>query len=113
MKILDYSTNNITEEKSDATLNQEAGKAIEIEENNNIEAEENREDDENIEDHTLDVKAKSNMIEDFEITVFKEEVGCIHEIVMPKGHKRGGISSLASLSSDLFSKTYWKTCKRV
>ena len=50
--------------------------------------EDEEEKEDNGEDQTLDVKAKSYMIEDFEINVFKEEVGCIHEIVTPKGFKR-------------------------
>jgi len=59
---------------------------------NNMQIEENLDVDHDInEDQTLDIKAKSFAVEDFEITVHKEEVGCIHEIVMPKGYKRGGI----------------------
>ena len=50
--------------------------------------EEEEEKEDNMEDQALDVKARSFMIEDFEVNIFKEEVGCIHEIVMPKGYKR-------------------------
>ena len=55
-----------------------------------IQQEEHKEGDEddNHEDDMLDIKAKSFMVEDFEIAVFKEEAGCIHEIVTPKGYKR-------------------------
>jgi len=42
----------------------------------------------NQDDQALDVKAKSFIVEDFEMTIFKEDVGCSHEIVMPKGHTR-------------------------
>lgn len=59
------------------------------EEVNNHENMMEEDEDDNHEDQALDIKAKSHMVEDFEITVFKEEVGCIHEIVMPKGCKRG------------------------
>jgi len=59
---------------------------------NQIEEENNDENDID-EDHALDVKAKSFVVEDFEISIHKEEVGCIHEIVMPKGYKRGGINT--------------------
>ncbi len=48
-------------------------------------------------DAALDVKAKSFIVEDFEMTYFKEEVGCQHEIVMPKGHTR---------KREIFSEVY-------
>jgi len=33
---------------------------------------------------------RSSDLEDFEVTYFKEDIGCIHEVIAPKGAKRGG-----------------------
>jgi hypothetical protein len=57
-----------------------------------IDAEENG--DESIEEKGLDVEIKDFGIEEFEIIYSKEEVGCIHELVTPKGTKRIRIDSL-------------------
>lgn len=52
--------------------------------------EENNEDNQ-IEDNKLAVKKASHKYEEFEITHFREDVGCVHEVFAPKGHKQQGI----------------------
>ncbi len=42
-----------------------------------------------VEEKGLDIKLKSSDLEDFEVTYFKEDIGCIHEVIAPKGVKRG------------------------
>jgi hypothetical protein len=64
------------------------GNAFEELENKIVEKKHEEALSDNDEDKLLDVEEKDYNIEDFEMVYSKEEIGCIHELIAPKGYKK-------------------------